>query len=71
MSCKTAIGVAEAMKKDLGNELDLKICTNDSDEARAYNLKSSTSVFVNEQLVQLDTALSIPMMRDFLERTKG
>lgn len=44
MSCKTAIGVAEAMKKDLGNELDLKICTNDSDEARAYNLKSSTSV---------------------------
>jgi len=59
------------MKKNLGEGIDLKICTNDSDEAKAYDLKSSTSVFVNEHLVPLDTALSIPAMKDFLERTGG
>ena len=66
-SCQTAIDVAKEMKKKFNDAIDLKIYTHDSPEARNYELKSATSVFVNNQFVHLDTALSSEEMESFLK----
>ena len=63
-----AIGVAKAMKNKLGEVLDLEIYTNDSEEAKRYNIMASTTVFINEELVPLDIAISKKHLEEFLKK---
>ncbi len=66
MSCQKAIGIAKTMQEKFGDKIELNIYTNDSDEAKAYTLLSSTNVFVNDQLVPRDIALDKKGMNDYL-----
>lgn len=66
MSCKKAIGVAEAMKEKYGDSLQLKVYTTDSKEAVPYRFKSSTNVLLEKELVPLDIALDRDKMDVFL-----
>jgi protein-disulfide isomerase len=63
-----AIGVAKAIKSNFGEALDLQIYTNDSEEAKRYNIKASTTVFINEELVPLDIAISKKHLEEFLKK---
>ena len=66
MTCRKAIGVADAMKKKFGEKIEVNIFTNDSEQAKAYKLKASTTVFVNQEQVPLDIATSEEKMENFL-----
>jgi len=66
-NCKTAIGVAESMKKNFGDSILLNIYRNDSQEAENYVIRSSTNVFVNDESVPLDVALSNDKMNAYLK----
>jgi hypothetical protein len=61
-----AIGIANAMKEKFGDKIELDIYKNDSEKAKAYTLLSSTSVFVNDQLVPREITLDKNGMNDFL-----
>lgn len=54
------------MKEIFQDRLNLRIIRTDSPEALAYNLRSATSVFVNEELVPLEVATSATAMEQFL-----
>jgi len=60
------MGVAKKMKEKFGDGIDLSIHTNDSEEAKNYDLKASTTVFVDGNFVPLDIALSEKKMEEFL-----
>jgi len=45
MTCRKAIGVADAMKKKFGEKIEVNIFTNDSEQAKAYKLKASNNSF--------------------------
>jgi hypothetical protein len=66
VTCKKAIGVAEAMKKKYGNKLELKIYTTDSEEAKPFNFKSSTNVLFQNEPVPIDIATDSQKMDVFL-----
>lgn len=66
MSCRKAIGVAEAMKEKYGDKIDLKIYTTDSKEAEPYHFRSSTNVLFEKELVPVDTATDMNKMDGFL-----
>lgn len=66
MSCKTAIGVATAMKEKYGDRLELKIYTMDSQEAKGYEFRSATNVLFNKKVVSLDTATDKNKMETYL-----
>jgi uncharacterized protein YdaT len=66
MSCKKAIGVANAMKEKYGDKLDLRIYTTDSKEALPYNFKSSTNVLFEKEYVPVDIATDKGKMDVFL-----
>jgi len=70
MTCQQAIGVAETMKEKFGGRLDLNIYTNVSKEAECYALKASTTVFVNQKWIPLNTATSKEKMEEFLCKFK-
>lgn len=69
MTCKKAIGVVDSMKKKFGDRLWINIFTNNSEEAKAYELKASTTVFVNQEHISLDVATSKEKMEDFLNKS--
>jgi len=64
-----AIGIAKKMKERFGDKIELNIYLNDSEEAKGYTLLSSTSVFVNDQLVPREIALDEENMYDFLNES--
>ena len=66
MTCKKAIGVAEAMKKKYGEKLELRIYTTDSEEAKPFDFKSSTNVLFQRQPVPIDIATDSQKMDVFL-----
>ena len=66
MTCQKAIGVAKAMKENFKEKLDLKIHTKDSEEAKAYDLRGATTVFVNQEQATRDIITSKEKMEDFL-----
>ena len=66
MTCKKAIGVAEEMKNKYGKKLEVKIYTTDSEEAKPYNFKSSTSVLFQKELVPIEIATDSKKMEVFL-----
>jgi len=55
------------MKRDFEDSIDLNIYTNDSREAKEFEIKSSTNVFVNGKHVSLDLALSNDKMKAYLK----
>jgi hypothetical protein len=54
------------MKEKFGAELEIRIFTMDSEEAKAYSFKSSTNVLFQDEWVPLDVALDRNKMEDFL-----
>ena len=66
MSCQKATGVAKKMQEIFKDALELQIHLADSPEALPYNLRSSTNVFVNDELVPLDVALDEQPWRSIL-----
>ena len=66
-SCHTAIGVAQSLKEEFNDRLDLRIFTNQAPEAKEFPIKSSTNVFVNRQAVSLGIALARDKMKIFLQ----
>ena len=66
-SCQTAIGVARQMKEDFEEAVEVNIYTNDAPEAMAFEIKSSTNVFVDGERVPLDVALSNEKMNAYLK----
>jgi hypothetical protein len=54
------------MKGKYGSNLEIKILTNDSKEARDYNFRSSTNVLLNDVLIPLDVATNSEKMALFL-----
>ena len=66
MTCQKAIGVAKAMKEKYGEKLELTIYTNDAKEAKPYDLKSSTTVFVDQECIPLTIVTSNDRMEAFL-----
>jgi len=61
-----ATGVAKTMKDQFGAALDVQLHLVDSDEAKKYALRGSTSVFLGEEWVPLETAMSEAQMALFL-----
>jgi len=55
------------MKKHFEGSIDLNIYTNDSEEAKEIDIRGSTSVFVNDEAVLLDVALSNEKMESYLK----
>jgi len=55
------------MKKRFEDSIDLNIYTNDSEKAKEVEIKGSTSVFVNDEAVPLDMALSNQKMESYLK----
>ena len=54
------------MQEIFKDRLELQIHHADSPEALPYNLRSSTNVFVNDELVPLDVATSDMAMENYL-----
>ena len=54
------------MQEIFKDRLELQIHRTDSPEALPYNLRSSTNVFVNDELVPLDVATSDTAMENYL-----
>nr|WP_319586536.1 hypothetical protein [uncultured Desulfobulbus sp.] len=54
------------MQEIFKDGLELQIHRADSPEALPYNLRSSTNVFVNDELVPLDVATSDTAMKSYL-----
>lgn len=61
-----ATGVATKMKDRFGEMLDVAIHLVDSEEAARYELRGSTTVFVNDEWVPLDVATSVDKMEAYL-----
>jgi len=56
------------MKKCFEDSIELNFYTNDSQEAKEVEIKGSTSVFVNDEAVPLDVALSNEKMESYLRK---
>jgi hypothetical protein len=54
------------MKGIFKDQLELHIHKADSAEAIPYNLRSSTNVFINDELVPLDVAISDTEMERYI-----
>jgi len=59
--------VAKNIKKRFQDSIDLNIYTNDSEEAKEVEIRGSTSVFVNDEAVPLEVALSNQKMESYLK----
>jgi hypothetical protein len=66
VSCHKAAGVAEKMKEIFQDKLELQVHRTDSMEALPYKLRSSTSVFINDELVPIDVALEVTSMEKYI-----
>jgi len=67
MGCQKAIGVAKSIQEEFGGELDLRIYTNASLEAKHYDLKGPTTLVVNQAWIPLHIATSKEKMEEFLK----
>ncbi len=59
--------MAETMKKDFKELIDLNIYKNNSEEAKEFQIRSATNVFVNGERLHIKVALSNDKMRDYLK----
>jgi len=63
-----ATGVANKMKAHFGETIDVAIHLIDSPEAANYDLRGSTTVFLDNEWVSLDVATSADRMQEYLEQ---
>ncbi len=56
------------MKDKYGADLEIKIFTTDSEEAKHHNFKSSTNVLLNGELLPLDVATDRNKLARFLAK---
>lgn len=63
-----ATGVASKMKVHFGEAIDVSIHLVDDPEAANYELRGSTSVFLNGTWVALDIATSAEKMQGYIEQ---
>ena len=63
-----ATGVARKMKDHFGETIDVAIHLIDSQEAANYELRGSTTVYLNDQWVPLDIAMSAKNMQTYIEQ---
>ena len=63
-----ATGVANKMKTQFGDKIDVTIHLIDSPEAANYVLRAATTVFLNDAWVPLDIATSASRMQEYLEQ---
>lgn len=54
------------MRDIFKDKLELQVHRTDSPEALPYNLRSSTNVFINDELVPLDVALDATAMEKYI-----
>ena len=54
------------MKDRYGANLEIKIFTTDSEEAKRHNFRSSTNVLLNDELLPLDVAIDRNKLALFL-----
>jgi len=54
------------MRDIFKDQLELHVHRTDSPEALPYNLRSSTNVFINDELVPLDVALDATAMEKYI-----
>ena len=54
------------MKEKFADSLDLEIHTTDSEAAKGYIFRNSTTVLLDDEQVPLLTALNAPAMEDYL-----
>lgn len=54
------------MQEIFQDKLTLQIHRTDSPEALPYNLRSSTNVFINDELIPLDIATSATSMEKYI-----
>ena len=66
MSCQKAAGVAKKMQNIFKDKLELQVHRTDSPEALSYNPRSSTNVFINDELVPLDVAIDAISMEKYI-----
>jgi hypothetical protein len=66
-----ATGVANKMKVQFGEEIDVAIHLIDSPEAEKYVLRAATTVFLNNAWVPLDVATSAGRMQEYIELELG
>jgi len=66
VTCQKATGVAQKMQEIFKDALELHIHRADSPEALSYSLRSSTNVFINEELVPLEVALDTTAMEKYI-----
>ncbi len=59
------------MQNTFQDQLALSILRSDAAEAKAYNLRSATAVFVNQEMVPLDVAISREKMEAYLRAVAG
>jgi len=55
------------MKKRFEDSIELYTYTNDSEKAKQFEIRGSTTVFVNDEAVPLDVALSNEEMESYLK----
>jgi hypothetical protein len=63
-----ATGVANKMKAHFGETIDVAIHLIDFPEAANYDLRGSTTVFLDNEWVSLDVATSADRMQEYLEQ---
>jgi transglutaminase-like putative cysteine protease len=66
-----ATGVAKTMKEKFGDQIELKVLLNNSEEAKNYSLKGSTNVYINGEWIPLDVATSKENMKHYLRKLLG
>ena len=54
------------MKEKYADSLKINIFTTDSEEAKKYNFRNSTNVFLNEELLPIDIATNKDKLDKFL-----
>jgi len=59
------------MQNTFQDQLELAILRSDAVEAKAYNHRSATAVFVNQKPVPLDVAISREKMEAYLREVIG
>lgn len=66
-----ATDVAKAMKEKFGDQIELKVLLNDSEEATNYSFKGSTNVYINGEWIPLDVATLKENMNHYLRKVLG
>ncbi len=61
-----ALDVAKKIKNNFRDKVDLSIYTLDSEEAKKYEIRGSTAVFVDGSPVSIKTAISYERFESFL-----